>query len=280
MHTMAARAILFIALCAGAADAGKVGSFMQQRRAAAGQVDSERGLVHLLDFKHKLRVCNAYPYSGAMDVYSGEKSELKLTEGNPMPYKSCRDMEAPLKSGDKLNFKVGDATAGSFSVSDLPESDAVLLLVIHRHDTVSTAVSFESHVFGNIANAQVAVIDAYKGSGRSKPKIRDGKASKNKRNEDLQFDSVLAVNQGVYEVVLDNLKGAEISKNKLVALNHQCYVVLRTGVEAQQGESYPEELVVFPQSDPSELPHSGSAHLSANIFVLVAMAAIAVGAMA
>ena len=74
-----------------------------------------------------------------------------------MPYKSCKDFVAPLQSGDKLEFKVGDASAGSFSVSELPDNDAVLLLVCHRHDTVSTAMSFESHVFGNLENAQVYV---------------------------------------------------------------------------------------------------------------------------
>merc|ERR1712187_51370 len=83
----------------------------------------------------------------------------KLTSDAAMSYKSCRDFTAPLKSGDKLEFMVGDASAGTFSVSDLPSNDAVLLLVIHRHDTLSTAVSFESHVFANLLNAQVAVID-------------------------------------------------------------------------------------------------------------------------
>jgi len=40
-----------------------------------------------------------------------------------------------LKAVDKLEFKVGDSSAGTFAVSDLPNNDAVLLLVIHRHDT-------------------------------------------------------------------------------------------------------------------------------------------------
>merc|ERR1719183_1162144 len=94
------------------------------------------GFAQALEFKHRLRVCNAYPYSAALDVIRG-KTE-KLTSDAPMHYKSCRDFLAPLKSGDKLEFKVGDASAGTFSVSDLPNNDAVLLLVIHRHDTLST----------------------------------------------------------------------------------------------------------------------------------------------
>merc|ERR1740121_2750138 len=113
-----------------------------------------------------------------------------------MPYKSCRDFLSPLKSGDKLEFKVGDANAGSFSISELPNNDAVLLLVIHRHDKVSTAVSFESHVFANLLNSQVAVIDTYKGSAKAFPRILDSKQSGNgaARSEDLRYDSVVAVN--------------------------------------------------------------------------------------
>merc|ERR1719282_297779 len=102
-----------------------------------------------------------------------------------MAYNTCRDFAAPLKSGDKLEFRVGDATAGTFAVSDLPNNDAVLLLVIHRHDTLSSAVAFESHVFANLQNAQVAVIDTYKGKARAMPKIRDEAASKTSRSEEL-----------------------------------------------------------------------------------------------
>ena len=83
----------------------------------------------------------------------------------------ARDFLSPLKAGDKLEFKVGDASAGTFAVSDLPNNDVVLLLVIHRHDTMSTAVSCESHVLANLLNAQVASIDTYKGAARAIPHI-------------------------------------------------------------------------------------------------------------
>merc|ERR1712032_1137717 len=98
------------------------------------------------------------------------------------------------KSGDKLEFKVGDANAGSFSVSELPNSDAVLLLVIHRHDQKSTAVSFESHVFASLQNSQIAVIDTYKGSAKAMPRILDSKKSghnETARSEELRYDSVV-----------------------------------------------------------------------------------------
>merc|ERR1719329_722006 len=166
---------------------------------------------------------------------------------------------APLKAGDKLEFKVSGASAGTFSVSDLPNNDAVLLLVIHRHDQLSTAVSFESHVFANLLNAQVAIIDTYKGVSRSTPRIKDKEdATKHSaRSEELRYSSIVAVNPGVYEVELDGADGIK-GKNELVALNRESYIVLRVGVESKNGKSYPQELVVFPKSDPALL-HSNAA---------------------
>jgi len=152
-------------------------------------------------------------------------------------------------------------------VSDLPNNDAVLLLVISRHDTLSTAVSFESHVFANLANAQVAIIDTYKGHGKSVPHIsevtgpiRTGKA----KIEELRYNSVVAVNPGKYAVALDDKADVVQATAGLVALNRESYVVLRVGVQAQQGESFPEELVVFPQSDPAYL-RSGAKALASSL---------------
>jgi len=217
-----------------------------------------QGFVRAIEFKHKLRVCNAYPYSAALDVFRG-RSE-KLTEDAPMHYKTCKDFLAPLKSGDKLEFKVGDASAGTFSVSDLPNNDATLLLVIHRHDTLSTAVSFESHVFGNLMNAQVAIIDTFKGAAKSNFQIRDvATKGKTSHSEELRYDSVVAINPGLYEVELMGLDGKAKAKNQLVALNHESYVVIRTGVEAQQGPAYAQDLLVYPNSDPAALHSSAPA---------------------
>jgi hypothetical protein len=215
------------------------------------------GFVRALEFKHRLRVCNAYPYSAALDVYRGTSE--KLTDGAPMHYKSCKDFLAPLRSGDKLEFKVGDASAGTFSVSDLPQNDAVLLLVIHRHDTLSTAVSFESHVFANLENAQVAIIDTFKGAAKGSPTIMDVTAKgKTSHSEDLRYDSVVAINPGLYNVHLMGVDGKDLAKSpQLVALNHESYVIIRTGVEAQQGPAYPQELIIYPISDVSLL-HSGA----------------------
>ena len=206
--------------------------------------------VRSLEFKRRLRVCNAYPYPTALDIFNGA---TQLTKDDSMAYKTCRDFETQLTPGDKLVFKVGNANAGTFTVSDLPNNDAVLLLIIYRHDTLSTAVSFESHVYANLLNAQVAIVDTFKGPEKAKLKIEDHGDAKTSRSEELRFDSVVAVNPGKYDAVLETPEGEAVSSSKFVALNRESYVILRTGVKAQQGSSYDQEIVVFPQSDESLL---------------------------
>jgi len=204
-------------------------------------------LVKAIEYKHRLRVCNAYPYAAPLDVYKNKVE--KLTDDSPMPYKSCREFATKLKAGDKLKFKVGDANAGTFSISDLPNTDALLLLVIHRHDTLTNAVSFESHVFASLLNAQIAVIDTYKGSEKAALAIADHNAdSKSARSEDLHYNSIVAVNSGEYDVILKGMDKKTKAKKSLVCVNKESYVILRVGVEAQQGQSYPQEITVFPHS--------------------------------
>lgn len=266
--------IAFLALFLAAANGEtSIAQHLRSQRIAS----LARGFVKALEFKHKLRVCNAFPFAAALDIYGPDGTSL--TGENPMAYKACQDLSVALHSGDKLEFKVGDVSTGTFAVSDLPENDAVLLLVIHRHDTLSTACSFESHVFANLENPQVAVIDTYKGGAKASTRIMDldefqaeqGKAHK-QRDEELRYDSVVAVNPGVYQVTLSGIDGETKSKGKLVALNHESYVVMRTGVEAHQGPSFPQELVVFPESDPG-LVHSGAATTGPASF-LVALGAL------
>jgi len=231
-----------------------------------------QGFVQSLEFKHRLRVCNAYPYTAPLDVF---RSKEQLTD-SPMPYKSCKDFMAPLKAGDKLEFKVGGASAGTFSVSDLPNNDAVLLLVIHRHDQLSTAVSFESHVFANLLNAQVAIIDTYKGTSRATPRIRDSSSKNSKdqaRSEELRYSSVVAVNPGKYEVELEGSDGKVKAVKELVALNRESYVILRTGVETKTGPAYPQDIVVYPQSDP-HLLHSGAVAHGAFLALMAAVVSL------
>jgi len=246
-------AIFLLARIASGATVVAASNNLRQKNAGATFISS-------LKFQTKLRICNAYPYSYPMDVFLGKE---KLTAA-AMPYKSCGEFQPDLKAGDKLDFKVRDSSAGSFAVSELPQSDSVLVLVIYRHDTMSTAVSFESHVFANLLNAQVAVLDAYRGTATAIPLIQDvkqgGDPKVERRSEELRFNSVVAVNQGLYEVTLQSSAGEQKARHQLVALNRESYLIVRCGVETQQGQSYPEELMVFPESDPRAL--SGAAKSS------------------
>merc|ERR1719213_1203540 len=80
------------------------------------------------------------------------------------------------------------------------------------------------------------------------------KAKANKgRSEELRYDSVVAVNPGLYDVELMSSDGAVKAKSQLVALSEESYVIMRTGVEAQQGPSYPQELLIYPKSDVAAL---------------------------
>jgi len=239
--------LAFFLLASIATSTSVVASQLRQKHAGASFISS-------LKFKLTLRICNAYPYTYPMDVYLGKE---KLTE-TAMPYKKCGDFAPGLKAGDKLDFKVGDSSAGSFSVSEIPDNDAVMLLVIYRHDTLSTAVSFESHVFSNLANAQIAVLDAFRGKAKSVPRIQDVRKHQQEgvqqRSEELRYNSVVAVNQGMYEVVLEGTTdGKKKATHQLVALNRESYLVVRCGVETEQGQAFPQDLMVFPESDPREL---------------------------
>jgi len=205
--------------------------------------------LRTLQFKHRLRVCNAYPLDEAVDVYQGEE---KLTE-EPIHYEACHEVTSSVKTGDRLQFSIGGRSAGSFAVSELPNNDAVLVLVIYRHDSTSAAVAFESHVFANLINAQIAVLDTYRGTKKATLHVQDASGAKTSRSEELRFDSVVSVNQGMYEVVLQGEDGEIKAKQELIALNRESYVIIRCGVEDEDGQAYKQELMVYPRSDPKVL---------------------------
>jgi hypothetical protein len=277
------------------ADAATSGNSQGQRRSSAeiavghrssteiavavslrGTDDVAQKSVAASNFKHTLRVCNAYPSDDDIEVYQGK---AKITESS-MAYKDCQEFpKTQLHSGEKLVFKVGSVTQGSFVVSDLPRKDAVLMLVIFRHRKDSKAAAFESHVFSSLVNAQIAVLDTYLGAAKAEPRIRDAKDSKTSRDEELRYDSVVAVNPGVYEVVLREGEESLTGREELVALNRESYLVLRVGAESEDAdEAYPQELVVFPNSDKKILvgdsEDSGAMRVGSSALVAVLLLAL------
>ncbi|CAK9070116.1 unnamed protein product [Durusdinium trenchii] len=189
---------------------------------------------------HQLRVCNAYAYEAAVDILVGED---KLTKDKPLPYRQCHDFQVLLQANDRLDFRIGNATTGTFSVSELPPTDALLLLVVFRHDVESTAVSFESHVFIPAKTPQVAIIDTFLGTSDFKPVIWDGN-----QTEKLRFGRVISVNPGKYTIQLQNEENETEDAVSMETRPGENYVALRIGARVQHGPSFREELITFPQA--------------------------------
>lgn len=250
----------------------------QQHQEGNGNARGGGGGVALspgLRSQHRVRICNAYPSAASVEVFAGKKAK-KLTSA-PMSYRTCQELRMHLQAGDMLEFRLGGASAGFFTISDLPGSDSLLFLAIYRHDGLSSAASFASHVFANLLNAQVAVLDTFRGGGGAgasdaRPEIRDVAAN---RSELLRFNSVVALNEGDYDVGLIGPGGAAVSTAKLVALNRESYVVLRTGVAAEGGggDSFPQELVVFPNSHHSAGGRAGPPQLLALLIAALGVVA-------
>lgn len=222
--------------------------------------------------QHRLRVCNAYPYMTSLNVFIGKESGVHRITDPAMPYKTCREFEEKINAGDKIDFRFQAASAGTFVVGDLPNTDATLMLVVYRHNTKTTAVAFESHVFANLLNAQIAVLDTYKGAAKSAIKIQDMEDATTSRSESLPLNSVVALNAGKYEVVLAGPDGTPKSRTNLTVENRQSCVVIRCGVQPEQGRAYPQELMVYPVNPPARLARS-SAHGSLTSAPLLALLA-------
>lgn len=198
---------------------------------------------------HYVRICNAFAYTTAIDVYRGEPPGAveKLTrDTGPLPYKRCFDMASlHLRQGDRLQFKVGDVHLGTFAVTDVPAKpqDMTMLLVFFRNDRLTTSMRFASHAFQDKYSPQIAIIDAYAGPSHAWIKMRE-----RKHEEQVSYGNVITVQAGTYDVELQNSNGGveNLAVMHLDARAHETYVVMRTGVKAYEGPTYPEELVAFP----------------------------------
>jgi len=213
--------------------------------------------------EQNLVICNAYASPHSLDIVR-VRDRHALTEGSPLKYKECQDFTVPLEEGDQLDFKAGSLDVGTFYATGLPKSSASLLLIPHRRSPHAVGVSFESHAFADLNNPQIAVIDAFRskkdknqGSVKITESVADAKGDKapSKVEEELKFNSVVAVNPGEYELSLTGTGEHIVGKVPLSANGAAKYVVMRLGIEDETGKpgKYPQELVVFPQSGSSRL---------------------------
>lgn len=239
------------------------------------------GVVTSLQFNQRLLVCNAYPSMTPAVVKKNEREQLV---GTGLGYKQCSYVQDKVKPHDKLDFLLQNSgVSGSFEVGDLPEADAVLLLVLQKRDDKSPMVAFQSFAFPTHVDgvsAQLAVIDTFKGNSSS-PHLRmadhvkgEEKETVSKRVEKLNFNRVYAIEEGVYDASVmdhpedpDEEKTLEQGTETAIKLKkNQNYVILRTGDD----KDFAQSLLVFPDA-----AHSGStrfASLSALLLVAIAAA--------
>lgn len=236
--------------CGGAASTANTRG---SRVKGSGAGKQQSLLVHKPEVDQHLVICNAYAAPYPLSIVRVGVNE-ELTRDGPLSYKQCREFLLDLKEGDQLDFKAGDLDVGTFYATGLPKSSASLLLIPHRRDS-SKSVSFESHAFTDLASPQIAVIDAYRGDKKSAMKIIEGPTGEGETGntaqrveEDLRYNSVVAVNPGKYEIKLSAIGGTDESVMPLLAQSNAKYVVMRTGGETNNktGYSYPQELIVFP----------------------------------
>jgi hypothetical protein len=227
--------------------------------------------------KQHLVICNAYASPKSLSITQVRTQET-LTQGSSLAYKQCQDFTIPLQEGDQLDFKAGNLDVGTFHATGLPSSAASLLLIPHRKTPNSVGVAFESHAFAELQSPQIAVIDAYRGKSKSSTgavkiierlSAKDSQADLTPVEEELKFNSVVAVNPGQYEVSLMSSGSKNTASVPLSAGGSQKYVIMRLGAEGQSGEHaapYPEELLVFP---------NGAARFGKHLCATLTMAIVA-----
>ncbi|CAE7248329.1 unnamed protein product [Symbiodinium natans] len=159
-----------------------------------------QAVLKAADYQQQLRVCNAFPSEKSLDVVKG----ASLLTKEPLQYLQCNSFDEPLKAGDNLEFKSGNATAGVFTVYDVPKHDAIFVLVAHKRAALASQSGYEldflSHVFAPADTAQLAVIDAYNGPESNMSISTVG--GNESRSEQLSFGTATGINSGTYDIIL------------------------------------------------------------------------------
>lgn len=222
----------------------------------AGKKGNHKLQVPQVAVQQQLVICNAYASPKALEIVH-VRARQTLTQGKPLAYKQCKDFTVPLEEGDQIDFKAGALDVGTFYATGLPKSSGSLLLIPNRRSPQAVGVSFQSHAFVEMHSPQIAVIDAYHGNIKNQAEVKiiqnaaptsGDKAEQARVEEELNFNSVVAVNPGKYEISLTGTGGDQATTVPLNAADSAKYVVMRLGNDDAKSGSYPEELIVFPNS--------------------------------
>jgi len=204
-------------------------------------------LVHTEQFKRKLVACNTFPDEEAVSITQNRKNRLE----DNLQYKECRTIKGKVAEGDQLVFESKTAGTWTFQVGALPEADSTLLLVFEKRDDKSKVPSFQSFAFPESAqDAQLAIIDAYKGqSERTRVHLADSAAGKT-RSEDLDYDRVYAIESGDYDLSMLLGENSTTPASRMHMTKGGDYVALRLGGSGYSHD-FKEELVTFSLIDSS-----------------------------
>jgi hypothetical protein len=206
-------------------------------------------IVHTERFKRTLVACNTFPDDEAVTITQNRHNKLESGLG----YKECKVINGKVAEGDQLVFESKSAGTWTFQVGALPESDSALLLVFEKRDETSKVPAFQSFAFPPSSDdAQLAVIDTFKGkSMRTRVHLSDAAPGHN-RAEDLDYDRVYAIEGGDYDLSMLVGENATSAGKKLHMTKGGDYVALRLGGSGY-AHDYEEELVTFSLLDSSAL---------------------------
>jgi len=217
--------------------------------------------------QHNLTVCNAYAENKPLSVYTVNQ-KAKLTE-EPLQYKACKEIVLELADNERIDFKLGGLSVGTFHVGNLPFAPTSLLLVPYRKGNGTMAATFYSHAFSVAQeNSQLAIVDAYDGSATGTLKIAQGRG---KESTQLKPGTAVNLAPGAYQVSLDDSSSRSVKAVALSATDGGKHVAMRVG----GSDGLPQELVVFSAGESSErggAPRAGAALLvaAAACFALLA----------
>merc|ERR1719171_538710 len=195
---------------------------------------------------HAVRICNAYAGDGSFLVsHTTKVADKEMAEDlGDLPYKSCKDFNVRMRHGDRFSFTAASASEpGIFAVSAVPRDKAVMLLIAQRRSPRSGSMVFQSHVYSEADEAQVAVIDTCQDCQEDRAFLQGLSSNQTLLSSELlEFGSVASVLPGRYQVSLQSLDMKELSKKRADVQQARNYVVFRVG----GGANRTSEVVVFP----------------------------------
>mmetsp|Transcript_59493 Transcript_59493/g.169065 ORF Transcript_59493/g.169065 Transcript_59493/m.169065 type:complete len:272 (+) Transcript_59493:1-816(+) len=186
--------------------------------------------VEDVGIQHNLTVCNAYAENKPLSVYT-VNNKAKLTE-EPLGYKQCKDLVLDLQDGERIDFRLGGLSVGTFHATRLPFVASSLVLVPYKKGNGTMSATFASHTFGPVSSdkAQVAIIDAYAGDQQGILKIKAaGRHGDRQGSAELKPGSAVMLAEGTYDISLANAAEQSVQTVKLHAPGGTTQVVLRVG---------------------------------------------------